>query len=156
VWRCHFLSSHSMNINIIKCLVPFGFWSFCCWLFVVLPFFIDVPCYFVLLHYYHQKQREYFLHCAHPHCWTSMNWSMIMIHLLKNDNFDSNILLLQHPNRHLNSMALIIWTTKDQALILISSIIVNKLFYVASSSYPIIKFPYYINSTTSTWFSLKN
>jgi hypothetical protein len=59
--------------------------------------------------------------------------------LLKHDNSNSNILLLQDPNRHLSSMALILWTTKDQALILISSLGVNMLFYVAGSSYPTIK-----------------
>jgi hypothetical protein len=64
-----------------------------------------------------------------------MDWSMILILLLKHDNSDSNILLLQDPNKHLSSMALILWTTKDQAFILISSLGVNKLFYVDGSSY---------------------
>jgi len=36
-------------------------------------------------------------------------------------------------------MALIPWTTKDQALILISSLGINMLFYVANNSYPIIE-----------------
>ncbi len=97
--------------------------------------------------------------CAHPHCWTSMDWSIILILLLKHDNFDSNILLLQDPNKHLNSMALILWTTKDQAFILISflgSLGINKLFYVAGNSYPTTKFSQNINSTTSTWFSFRN
>jgi hypothetical protein len=53
---------------------------------------------------------------------------MILILLLKDDNFDSNILLLQDPNIHLNSMALILWTIKDQTFILISSLGVNMLF----------------------------
>jgi hypothetical protein len=57
---------------------------------------------------------------------------MILILLLKHDNSDSNIFLLQDPNRHLSFMALIIWPTKDQAFILISSLGVNKLFYVAT------------------------
>jgi hypothetical protein len=72
---------------------------------------------------------------AHPHCWTSMVWSMFLKLLLKHDNSDSNILFLQDPNRHPSSMALIIWTTKDQTLILISSLRINKLFYVYGSSY---------------------
>jgi len=38
-------------------------------------------------------------------------------------------------------MVLILWTTKDQAFILISSLGINKLFYVASSSYPTIECP---------------
>jgi hypothetical protein len=62
--------------------------------------------------------------------------------LLKHDNSDSNILLLlQDPNKYLSFMALILWTTKDQTLILISSLGVNKLFYVASSSYPTTQCP---------------
>jgi hypothetical protein len=64
---------------------------------------------------------------------------MILIPLLKHDNFDSNITLLQDPNRHISSMALILWTIKDQALILISSLGVNRLFYVAGNSYPTIE-----------------
>jgi hypothetical protein len=48
--------------------------------------------------------------------------------LLKCDNSDSNVLLLQNPNRHLNSMALILWTTKDQTFILITSLGINRLF----------------------------
>jgi hypothetical protein len=54
--------------------------------------------------------------------------------LLKHNNYDSNILLLQNPNKHLSYMALFLWTTKDQALILISSLKVNRLFYVDGSS----------------------
>jgi hypothetical protein len=59
--------------------------------------------------------------------------------LLKHDNSNSIILLLQDPNKHLSSMALILWTTKDQAFILISFLGANKLFYVVGSSYPTIK-----------------
>ncbi len=58
-------------------------------------------------------QGEYFLQCAHPHCWIYMDWSMFLKLLLKYDNFDSNILLFQDPNKHLSSMALILRTTKD-------------------------------------------
>jgi hypothetical protein len=76
--------------------------------------------------------------------------------LLKHDNPDSNIFFLQDFNRHLNSMALIIWTTKDQTLILISFLRVNRLFYVVNNSYPITKSPQNINSTTSTWFSFRD
>jgi hypothetical protein len=61
---------------------------------------------------------------------------MIMILLLKHDNSDSNIFLFQDPKRHLSSMALILWITKDQTLILISFLRVNMLFYVACNSYP--------------------
>jgi hypothetical protein len=103
-----------------------------------------------------KKQGEHFLQCAHPHCWTSMDWSMILILLLKHDNVDSNILLLQDPNRHLSFMALIIWTTKDQTFILISFLGINRLFYVAGNSYPTTKSPQNINSTISTWFSRKD
>jgi hypothetical protein len=53
-------------------------------------------------------------------------------------------------------MALILWTTKDQTLILIFSLGVDMLFYVAGSSYLITESPYNINSTTSTWFTLKD
>ncbi len=53
-------------------------------------------------------------------------------------------------------MALILWTTKDKALILISSLGFNRFFYVTSSSYPTIESPHNINSTTSTWFKLKD
>jgi hypothetical protein len=81
---------------------------------------------------------------------------MILILLLKHENSDSNILFLQDPYKHLSSMALILWTTKDQTLILISILGVNKLFYVAGSSYPTTESPQNINSTTSTWFSLKD
>jgi hypothetical protein len=81
---------------------------------------------------------------------------MILILLLKHDNSDSNIFLLQDPNRHLSFMALIIWPTKDQALILISSLGVNKLFYVAGSLYPTKESPQNINSITSTWLSFKD
>jgi hypothetical protein len=81
---------------------------------------------------------------------------MILILLLKHNNFDSNIFLLQDPNKHLHSMALILCTTKDQAFILISSLGVNKLFYVATSSYPKTESPQNINSTTSTWFIIRD
>jgi hypothetical protein len=81
---------------------------------------------------------------------------MIMIYLLKHDNFDSNIFLLQDSNRHIDSMALILWTIKNQALILISSLGVNMLFYVTGSSYPTTESSQNINSITSTWFSLKD
>ncbi len=81
---------------------------------------------------------------------------MILILLLKHDNFDSNIFLLQDPNRHLSSMALILWTTKDQAFILISSLGVNRLFYVVGGSYPTTESPQNVNSTISTWFSLRD
>jgi hypothetical protein len=81
---------------------------------------------------------------------------MILMLLLKRDNFDSNIIILLDPNRHLNFMALILWTTKDHALILISSLGVNRLFCVARSSYPTIESPHNINLTTSTWFNLKD
>jgi len=64
-----------------------------------------------------------------------MDYSMILILLLKHDNSDSNIFLFQDPYKHLSSMTLILWTTKDQALILISFLGVNKLFYVIGSSY---------------------
>jgi len=64
-----------------------------------------------------------------------MDYSTILIFLLKHDNSDSNIFLLQDPYKHLSSMTLILWTTKDQALILISFLGVNKLFYVIGSSY---------------------
>jgi hypothetical protein len=103
-----------------------------------------------------QKRGEYFLQCAHPHCWTSMDWSMILKLLLKCDNCDSNILLCQDPNRHLSSMALILWTTKDRAFILISSLGVDRLFYVVSNSYPTIGSSQNINSTISTWFNLSD
>jgi len=81
---------------------------------------------------------------------------MILILLLKHDNSDSNVLLLQDPNRHLSSMALILWTTKDQTFILISSLRINRLFYVAGNSYPTTESPQKINSITSTWFSLRD
>jgi hypothetical protein len=61
---------------------------------------------------------------------------MIPILLLMHDNSDSNIPLFQDPNRHISFMALILWTTKDQALILISSLGVNMLFHVADNSCP--------------------
>jgi len=61
--------------------------------------------------------------------------------LLKHENFDSNNFLLQDPNKHLSSMALILWTIKHHTLILISSLGVNKLFYVVGSSCPTIEFP---------------
>jgi len=58
---------------------------------------------------------------------------------LKCDNSDSNVLLFQDPNRHLSSMAIILWTTKDQTFILIFFLGVNMLFYVVDSSYPTTK-----------------
>ncbi len=79
-----------------------------------------------------------------------------MIFLLKHNNSNSNIFLLQDFNRHLSSMALILRTTKDQALILIFSLGVNMLFYVTGSSYPTTESPQNINSTTSTWFNIRN
>jgi hypothetical protein len=66
---------------------------------------------------------------------------MFMKLLLKCDNSNSNVLLLQDLNRHLSSMALILWTTKDQAFILVSFLGVNMLFYVANNSYPTTKSP---------------
>jgi hypothetical protein len=78
------------------------------------------------------------------------------IRKLKHENFDTNIFLLQDLNRQLSSMALILWTTKDQTFILISSLGVNKLFYVTGNSYPTTKSPQIINSITSTWFNLTN
>jgi hypothetical protein len=80
---------------------------------------------------------------------------MILILLLKHDNSDSNIIFLQDPNKHLSSMALILWTAKDQTLILISSLGVNRLVYVAGNSYLTTESPHNINSTTSIWFSFK-
>jgi hypothetical protein len=44
---------------------------------------------------------------------------MILILLLKHDNYDSNIFLLQGPNKYLSSMALILSTTKNKAFIFI-------------------------------------
>jgi hypothetical protein len=82
--------------------------------------------------------------------------NMILIFLLKHDNSDSNIFLFQDPNRHLSSMALILWTTKDHALILTFSLRVNMLFYVTGSSYPITESSQNINFTTSTWFSFRD
>jgi hypothetical protein len=79
-----------------------------------------------------------------------------MILLLKHDNFNFNILLLQNPNRHISFMALIIWTTRDHALILISFLGVNMLFYVADNSYPTTKSSQNINSTISTCFNFRN
>jgi hypothetical protein len=79
---------------------------------------------------------------------------MIMIFLLKPDSFGSNIFFLQDPNKHLSSMALILWITKDHAFILISSLGVNRLFYVTSSSYPTIESTQNIN--ISTWFSFRD
>jgi hypothetical protein len=81
---------------------------------------------------------------------------MILILLLKHDNFDSNISLFQDHNRHLSSMALILWTTRDQAPILISSLGVNRLFCVGGNSYLTTESSQSINSTTSTWFSLRD
>jgi len=60
---------------------------------------------------------------------------MILKLLLKCDNSYSNIFLHQNSNRHLSSMALTIWITKDQSLILIFSLGVNRLFYVVNNSY---------------------
>jgi hypothetical protein len=81
---------------------------------------------------------------------------MILILLLKHDNFDSNIFLLQDLYKHLSSMTLILWTTKDQALILISSLGANMLFYVVDNSYSTTESPQNINSTISTWFNFKD
>jgi hypothetical protein len=39
---------------------------------------------------------------------------------------------------------------------LISSLKINRLFYVAGSSYPTTDAPQNINSITSTWFNLKD
>ncbi len=61
--------------------------------------------------------------------------------LLKYYNSNSNIFLLQDFNTHLSFMALIVWITKDEALILISFLGVNRLFYVAGNSYPTTKSP---------------
>jgi hypothetical protein len=61
---------------------------------------------------------------------------MFLKFLLKYNDYTSHILFLQDPNRHLNFMALILWTTKDQSLVLISFLGFNRLFYVAGSSYP--------------------
>ncbi len=104
----------------------------------------------------HHKNKGNIFYNVHPHCWTSMDWSTILILLLKHDNYDSNILFLQDHNRHLSFMALILWTTMDQTLILISSLRVNMLFYVVSSSYPTTNAPQNINSITSTWFNIKD
>jgi hypothetical protein len=90
--------------------------------------------------------------------------SPLSIHGLKYD-FDTSIetwqfwfkyYFLQDHNRHLNSMTLILWTTKDQTFILISFLGVNKLFYVVGSSYPTTKSPQNINFTISTWFNLRD
>jgi hypothetical protein len=81
---------------------------------------------------------------------------MFMKLLLKHNNFGSNILLLQGPYRHLNTMVLILWTTKDQLLILISSQGVNKLFYVKWQLIPNNRILTEISSTTSTWFNLRD
>jgi hypothetical protein len=61
---------------------------------------------------------------------------MILILLLKHDNSNSNIPFLQDPNRHIGSMALILWTINDQTFIFISFLRVNMLFHVANNSYP--------------------
>jgi hypothetical protein len=53
-------------------------------------------------------------------------------------------------------MALILWNTKVHALILISSLGINMLFYVVGSSYPTTESPQNINSTTSTWFNFRD
>ncbi len=63
--------------------------------------------------------------------------------------------LLQDLNKHISSIALILWTTKDQTFILISSLGINMLFYVTCSSYPTTKSPQNI-SITSTWFSFRD
>jgi len=89
------------------------------------------------------------LQCAHPHYWTSMDWNMILKLLLKHDNSYSNIFLLQDPNKHLSFMALILWTTMDQTFIFISSLGVNRLFYVVDNSYPTTKSPQNINLVQS-------
>jgi len=81
---------------------------------------------------------------------------MFMKLLLKHNNFASNIILLQGPYRRLNIMVLILWTTKDQSFILISSQGVNKLFYVRWQLIPNNRIPTKINSITSTWFNLRD
>jgi hypothetical protein len=53
-------------------------------------------------------------------------------------------------------MALLLWITKDQTLILISSLRIKMLFYVAGNLYPTTESPQNVNSTTSTWFSLRD
>jgi hypothetical protein len=58
--------------------------------------------------------------------------------------------------KDLNVVALILWTTKDQAFILIPSHQVNRLFDVVGNSYPITKSPQNINSITSTLFNLRD
>jgi len=65
------------------------------------------------------------------------------------------LLLLQDPYIHLNSIVLILWTTKDQSLILIFFLGVNMLFHVRWQLIPNNRIPIEINSTTSTWFSFK-
>jgi hypothetical protein len=45
---------------------------------------------------------------------------------------------------------------KGSELILISSLGINKLFYVNGGSYPTTKSPHNINSITSTCFNLKD
>jgi hypothetical protein len=55
-----------------------------------------------------KKQGKYFLQCAHPHYCTYMDWNMFPKLLLKYDNSNSNIFLLQDPIRHLSFMALIL------------------------------------------------
>jgi len=53
-------------------------------------------------------------------------------------------------------MALILWTAKDQTFILIFSLGVNRLFYVAGNSYLTTESPHNINSIISIWFNLKD
>ncbi len=65
------------------------------------------------------------------------------------------LFLLQDPYKHLSSIVLILWTTRDQSFISISSLGVNKLFHVKWQLIPNIRIPTYINSTTSTWFNFK-
>ncbi len=81
---------------------------------------------------------------------------MLLKLLLKYNDCVSNLFLFQDLNRHLSSMALILWTTKDKSLILISFLGVNRLFYVAGSSYPTTKFPTQIDYTTSTQFNIRD
>jgi hypothetical protein len=66
------------------------------------------------------------------------------------------LFLFQDPYKHLSSIVLILWTTRDQLLILISFLGVNKLFHVKWQLIPNNKIPTDINSTTSTWFNFKD
>ncbi len=79
--------------------------------------------------------------------------------LLKYNNSYSNILLFQNPNIHISFMALILWTTKDHALIYLSSLGLFRNQQVVLCSWqfmPNNRIPTQINSITSTWFNLKD